>query len=451
MIQWNERDRMCRAALCCQLERPDVNFACRSLVLILLCCSAAQAQSFRWIAVPGSDADGQISAVGLSDDGQAAAGNFGSEIWRWTATGGLEFPPGLIGSAQAISPDGQSIVGESQNEAFRWRPDTGRVGLGRLHANARTIAFGASNDSVVGASRGASAQAFRWTEAEGLVAIGVSGDAFDVSSDGSVIVGATSTQAFRWMGPDEVETIGESGSALGVSPDGSSVVGQKPNDLSFGAFYWTESVGVVTLDPDHQFFSSQASDVSDSGVVVGYGIGSSGLEAFRWTPETGLRTISSLLSQWGVASGRLHQAVGVSADGRWVVGNGLGPTGKGSAWLAEIPLETPPQFIPGDYNGNGVVEQGDLDVVLLGWGESQQIGWIGDPIDGMIEQQELDRALLNWGDVAPRLGAYRVPEVSSFGLSLVGSLCLGMIARRGPRRRAIESIRGAGIAPMRLC
>jgi hypothetical protein len=59
----------------------------------------------------------------------------------------------------------------------------------------------------------------------------------------------------------------------------------------------------------------------------------------------------------------------------------------------------PPQT-PGDFNGNGTVEQGDLDLVLLHWGrdaEDVPSNWAGPPASGLVDQDELDAVLLNWG------------------------------------------------------
>ncbi len=61
--------------------------------------------------------------------------------------------------------------------------------------------------------------------------------------------------------------------------------------------------------------------------------------------------------------------------------------------------------LPGDYNGSGQVEQGDLDLVLQNWGRDTvangiPTGWTHDLPDGLIDQGELDGVLLNWGDTA---------------------------------------------------
>jgi hypothetical protein len=63
------------------------------------------------------------------------------------------------------------------------------------------------------------------------------------------------------------------------------------------------------------------------------------------------------------------------------------------------------QFLPGDYDGSGLVDQADLDLVLLNWGRNSDLlpyGWTGDLPAGMVDQEELNKVLLNWhGTVAP--------------------------------------------------
>jgi hypothetical protein len=97
---------------------------------------------------------------------------------------------------------------------------------------------------------------------------------------------------------------------------------------------------------------------------------------------------------------------------------------------------------PGDYNGNGLVEQADLDLVLGNWGEDATAvgdGWINDPPQGIIDQGELDGVLANWGRSSPGdLGtATVVPEPAAIALALT-SLCLCAslhhVCRRADRR-----------------
>lgn len=86
----------------------------------------------------------------------------------------------------------------------------------------------------------------------------------------------------------------------------------------------------------------------------------------------------------------------------------------------------------GDYNGSGQVEQGDLDLVLLHWGQSGETppaGWSQDFPSGLIDQEELDGVLLHWGGTAETAvagGGVLVPEPASVLLWVAG----GVVCRR---------------------
>jgi hypothetical protein len=85
--------------------------------------------------------------------------------------------------------------------------------------------------------------------------------------------------------------------------------------------------------------------------------------------------------------------------------------------------------LPGDYNGNGTVEQADLDLVLLNWGvagDPAPTGWVNDLPIGSIDQAELDGVLLNWGNAlatasAPIVTA-GVPEPAGLFLAAICGL-----------------------------
>jgi hypothetical protein len=58
----------------------------------------------------------------------------------------------------------------------------------------------------------------------------------------------------------------------------------------------------------------------------------------------------------------------------------------------------------GDYDDSGQAAQGDLDLVLLNWGETAPPvpdGWDNEQPDGLIGQARLDQVLLHWGNGAP--------------------------------------------------
>ena len=79
--------------------------------------------------------------------------------------------------------------------------------------------------------------------------------------------------------------------------------------------------------------------------------------------------------------------------------------------------------LAGDFNGNGSVEQGDLDLVLNNWGGPRNAGFVGN-VDGFatanVDQEELDRVLNNWGGAStPNLSGLTVPEPAASLLFVV--------------------------------
>jgi probable HAF family extracellular repeat protein len=153
------------------------------------------------------------AAYGVSDDGSVVVGDGGgyparTRAFRWTPSEGMQDLGALPGwtdvYARAVSPDGSTVVGfastPSGTRAFRWTQSGGMHELGAGYAAA------ASADGSVVVGYGSSG-AFRWTQSGGMQPLGVlpgaSGSvAYDVSADGSMVVGYVYTpgvnQAVRW-------------------------------------------------------------------------------------------------------------------------------------------------------------------------------------------------------------------------------------------------------------
>ncbi|MEM7624781.1 MAG: hypothetical protein AAF333_04045 [Planctomycetota bacterium] len=97
-------------------------------------------------------------------------------------------------------------------------------------------------------------------------------------------------------------------------------------------------------------------------------------------------------------------------------------------WAGNAPGLT---FLEGDYDGDGLVSQGDLNLVLLHWGDGVvPDGWVApDVFDGSMSQNELNAVLLNWGnDVAA--GPPTVPEPAA-----APAAALGLVAALTWRRQ----------------
>ena len=234
---------------------------------------------YRWTAatglvpIPGVFGMPWSPARGISADGTVVVGDTAhssgvgpGDAYRWTATGGTQqLPDVAFGDgttfANDASADGSVIVGKSgggggSGEAFRWTA-AGTVGLGDLgsafetHFTYNSQANATSSDGSVVAGYGtpitSSRQAFRWTAGTGMVGLAPGAgwtfsqsQAWDVSADGSVIVGDAggSNAAFVWTSATGIRPLAnllqEAGvdltgwqiaSARSVSADGTVVAG----------------------------------------------------------------------------------------------------------------------------------------------------------------------------------------------------------------------------------
>ena len=362
--------------------------------------SATQAAEF----IPLGDLPGGefgSGATGVSDDGTVVVGNgspaSGGGAFRWTAATGPVVLDGLPGrtSAEAVSADGATVVGWFQEvplgriEAFRWNTASGWVGLGDLIGDAyQSESFGVSADGsvVVGTATAAGAQpgqgsahleAFRWTAATGMVGLGdLQGgdywsDARGVSADGGIVVGwsynvSFEQEAVRWTSATGMVGLGylpklefPGASAADVSDDGSVVVGQSGTDTGTEAFRWTSAGGMIGLGylPGGGVESRATAMSADGNVVVGQsqtdGCSVCSSEAFVWTPSNGMQRLRDVLIASGVSgldNWVLRNANGISADGQWIAGDGINPSGFQEAFLANIspPVDTDGDGVPDD-------------------------------------------------------------------------------------------------------
>lgn len=88
-------------------------------------------------------------------------------------------------------------------------------------------------------------------------------------------------------------------------------------------------------------------------------------------------------------------------------------------------------WLPGDFDDDGVVAQGDLNLVLNNWGAGDVV-WNGRDValTPAVDQDELNLVLNNWGsNSAPNVDGFAVPEPTA-AVALLGGLSL--LRRRRP-------------------
>jgi hypothetical protein len=171
----------------------------------------------------------------------------------------------------------------------------------------------------------------------------------------------------------------------------------------------------------------------DSWLLVGYTTARNNppkIQAFQVDPATGrfLDTAPLLNESGNTLSAGMPLDLVMGTQGRVYVGSLDGRL------IMLTPLFPGGAPVEGDYNGNSVVEQADLDLVLLNWGQATPpvpSTWVNDPPTGFIDQQELDQVLLNWGGTAVGQNNAAVPEPRAVSLSLIA---LAVLAWLGARR-----------------
>jgi probable HAF family extracellular repeat protein len=218
---------------------------------------------------------------------------------------------------------------------------------------------------------------------------------------------ANGVEAFRWTTADGMTGLGGlpgdtflSG-ARAVNEDGSVVVGRSRSGAGHEAFRWTAPDGMVGLGHlpgEDEDFDSVALDVSAHGsVIVGSSTSASGQSAFLWTPDLGMVSLQQhllALGTPGLDGWTLTQALGVSADGRTIVGVGINPQQKTEAWAALLPDEPESAY---DCTGDGLVNIDDLLMVISAWGPCASRCSADFDDDGAVDIDDLLLVINNWG------------------------------------------------------
>jgi uncharacterized membrane protein len=268
--------------------------------------------------LPGYDGDSRPG--GVSANGSVITGSISRTIdgsragYRWTPAGIGPFDSGSNSFSPEVSADGLVIFGsDAVDAAYRWTLNMGRQSLGALQGTPRgaaghSYALASSEDGavIVGSADALRSPPlapiftpFRWTASTGMQALLdngqlVSATATDVSSDGSIIVGA----AFA-------------GDSL---------------------FRWTTTGGYQFIAAFSPVGGTMPARISGDGVTVIAG-------STYWTAATGPRHLTDVLTAAGCnfSGWSITGATGISYDGTVLCGEGIDPQGNREAWIATVP------------------------------------------------------------------------------------------------------------------
>lgn len=314
-----------------------------------------QGPSFTFVT-PQAMAQGFVR--GLAADGQTAVGDFNAHGFRWTASGGTDYFPdrlGLVdGRAYAVSADGGLVAG-GDFQAYRSDGATIQL-LGRANHWQYSTARAVSSDGSVIAGTlsdtiAARGQAFVWTRASGMVAIGSEGgpltQVFAISRDGTTVLGSQGASGFTWTSASGFQYLERRGPgsnvATAINSAQTTIVGLSGNSLPAR---WV--LGQLTELPlPTNYIAGAALCLSANGEIIGgTTIPTTGPDnAFIWSLSTGSMLANDYLTSRGVPlprGWRCDQVNGISDDGRIFAGRAfeIGAPGNSRGFIATVPAPT---------------------------------------------------------------------------------------------------------------
>jgi hypothetical protein len=362
-------------------------------------------------------ADGSVVA-GVSYNGaNYPVTQQGLEAFRWTPTTGIvslgqsENP--MVGIARAtfvsdISADGNTIIGTtSENSLFAWTPEKGVVELKPYPASPVPLSYGfyAPNVQVPHISPNgryivSPSPPFYNFEEKYVTQSSIVYDTqthslvnntqfpdivpISVTSDGSI-----TGIVMRNVGLGSAIPVGTfrtpNGAVLSereffpdlyaevVSEDGKVLAGRRlVVDKGYEAFRWTRETGYVSLkDFGFGIFPRVADISADGNIIIGNTsvianadiIANADRDNFVWTPETGVFSLRSALTESGIntSSWTDWSVRSISADGTTIVGNGRN-NGAEEAFVIRNAQGW------NKRQGNNIPEPASISLLMLGLG-----------------------------------------------------------------------------------
>jgi len=299
----------------------------------------------------------QSNAAHLSADGSTVTGGYsvtngGSHAYRWNACTGMgRIQPASQGTqlsnAYDVSGNGTVITGAELADAFRWTEAGGMMPLGLVNAVGTTVSDDGTLILGYGRLNGPYSPIQAWSKTgSGPVTpfdfpdyLAISG----ISRDNTIVVGGGGP-AYRWTAStgavqlpdlDPVNNPDSSG-AWDISADGLVIVGTSiASDGTTHLVKWTGANNAIT---DLGMIGTSAGSVyatnADGSFIVGMAQrtvnGGSSAYAFIWDATNGVRDLQQVLTNtYGLGTQltgwQLTDATGISDDGNVIVGDGNSP------------------------------------------------------------------------------------------------------------------------------
>ena len=281
-------------------------------------------------------------------------------------------PGDLLSYPTALNHDGSVVAGISQSASYVYRAfrSVNGAALEAIpnppDASSSTLCRPKAVDSSGAVLLDCDGESYLYTSGAGTMPISLPSGGYvsDFSFDGKVLVGNVSSQAFRRVGSTD-SLFDDEGSFFATNDDGSVAVG--------GAVLWSAKTGFINLSKPSGVTNYVATDVSGDGkVVVGTGDPALNGVPFKWS---GPALTPSALSAYG-------QAFATNSDGSVTVGDSGPDSQEAMIWdatgahkLLDVITATGTPDISG-WNFSSAVGVSDDGKVVVGSGSLTQVVWI---------------------------------------------------------------------------
>ncbi len=325
-------------------SRMASRFLLPSLLIVAALSSAAPVGAQQYIELgPGTWCND------ITPDGEVVVGTapLGCFIWRWRVDPSPTFINGA--DAVAVSDDGTVMTGNMADPmtgnqvAGRWTQATGWVPIGGISTcGSISSAYDITGDgsSIVGFVwvNGCDAHGFRWTDGVGIEVLDSLGNGTNrcsaISADGAIMGGFAQGSQNRtpsvWL-PDltgQLYNIDWIGEVYGFSEDGSIILGAANGNAFSQAGLGGPLTNLGKLNTGVQWTGIPEDVTSDGQTIAGFDVAGLAREAWVWTASDGIISMNDRLTALGINGvGALLTTRAVSEDGNVVVGGGAGTGG----------------------------------------------------------------------------------------------------------------------------